>query len=47
MHLTLSGDVESNPGPGDQPLDIIFLNIRGLRNKVSFAEDFLSDAVLH
>ena len=46
--LLCSGDVETNPGPihnytDQKPLDILFLNIRGLRNKIEYVKDYLLD----
>ena len=41
--LLLEADDESNPGPGNEHSFIIHLNIRSIRNKISYIQDQLSD----
>ncbi len=43
--LLLSGDISENPGPdvGHGSLSVLHLNIRSIRNKISYIEDCLTD----
>ena len=42
--LLEAGDIESNPGPvNEHSLSILHLNIRSIRNKISYIQDYLSD----
>ncbi len=45
MLLIRAGDVESNPGPTNESgsLSILHLNIRSIRNKISYIEDTFAD----
>ncbi len=45
MLLLLSGDISENPGPdvGHGSLSVLHLNIRSIRNKISYIEDCLTD----
>ncbi len=43
--LLMAGDVERNPGPENKigSFSILHLNIRSIRNKVSYIEDTFTD----
>ena len=41
--ISQDNDVESNPGPNDHSLSIFHLNIRSLRNKVSYLSDLADE----
>ena len=42
--LLEAGDIDSNPGPENEHLlSILHLNIRSIRNKISYIQDHLSD----
>ena len=42
--LLEAGDVESNPGPThEQILSVLHLNIRSIRNKISYLQDNFTD----
>ncbi len=45
MLILLSGDISENPGPESfsGSLSVLHLNIRSIRNKISYIEDCLSD----
>ncbi len=45
MLLLLGGDISENPGPDNEPgaLSILHLNIRSIRNKLSYIEDTLTE----
>ena len=44
LFLLEAGDIESIPGPVNKhSLSILYLNIRSIRNKISYIQDYLSD----
>ena len=44
LRLLEAGDIESNPGSvNEHSLSILHLNIRSIRNKISYIQDYLSD----